>query len=182
MATVHALPVDAFGHLGSPVGLAAQVQRALPTRARVLSGFVETGPLWSAVDAWVAGSAAAGPTLVHGDFHPGNVLADGRCATVVDWTWATVGDPGGDLGYCRYDLALAYGPDVATAFTTAYLDAGGPARPSAGWDLVAVASSLPTPAGWLRAFTEHGRDDCTAAGFESAGRAFLRDALARMAG
>lgn len=117
--------------------------------------------------------------LVHGDYHPGNVLSDGERVTVVDWTWACLGDPARDLAYCRYDLTLANGPELAEAFTAAYVDAGGPGRPSPGWDLVAVASSLPTPASWLRGFHELGRVDLDAAMFEARGRAFLQAALAR---
>ncbi len=181
LAALHTLPVDTLDHLPAPPGLGEQVAEALPMGERVHEGHVDTGRLWTAIDRWIATTSPAMPTLVHGDFHPGNVLADDRRLTVVDWTWASVGDPGRDLGYCRHDLTLAYGPEAAAAFTVAYVDAGGPAAPSAGWDLAAVASSLPTPADWLRGFTEHGRTDCTAASFEAAGRAFLADALARSA-
>lgn len=180
LVAVHALTVRTLDHLPGPGTLAEQVTEALPMGRRVHDGFVDTDPLWAAIDRWIEATPPGGPALVHGDFHPGNVLTDGRSVTVVDWTWASVGDPGRDLAYCRYDLALAYGPEVAAAFTEAYVAAGGPATPSAGWDLVAVASSLPSPAGWLRAFLEQGRDDCTAAGFEAAGRTFLADALARL--
>jgi hypothetical protein len=36
-------------------------------------------------------------TLVHGDFHPGNVRCDGEHATLLDWGDASVGHPGFDI-------------------------------------------------------------------------------------
>jgi uncharacterized protein (TIGR02172 family) len=38
-----------------------------------------------------------GPTLCHGDFHPGNVLLTARGPVVIDWGRATRGDPLGDV-------------------------------------------------------------------------------------
>src|SRR3712207_8428493 len=37
-----------------------------------------------------------GDTLVHGDFHPGNVRVDGASITLIDWGDAFVGHPGFD--------------------------------------------------------------------------------------
>ncbi|MEU8796382.1 phosphotransferase family protein [Spirillospora sp. NPDC048819] len=52
-------------------------------------------------------------TLVHGDFHLGNVIAspdDGRIFAVLDWELCTLGDPLADLG-----SLLAYWPESAGA-------------------------------------------------------------------
>ena len=38
-----------------------------------------------------------GPTLCHGDFHPGNVLLSPRGPIVIDWSSASRGDPLGDV-------------------------------------------------------------------------------------
>jgi aminoglycoside phosphotransferase (APT) family kinase protein len=181
LAAVHAVPPAAVPHLPPAPVLADQVLRALPSDERVADGFVEPGRVWRALDAWLGATPEPAPaTLFHGDFHAGNVLSDGDRVTVVDWTWACLGDPGRDLAYCRYDLALANGPEAAEAFTSAYRAAGGPAVPSAGWDLVAVASSLPTPAEWLRGFVELGRDDLSAELFEARGGAYLAGVLDRL--
>ena len=62
-------------------------------------------------------------TLVHGDFHPGNVaLADGR-AVIIDWSDAAVTDPALDLGLLLRDL----GPRAFATVTTdrAGVEAGG---------------------------------------------------------
>lgn len=36
-------------------------------------------------------------TLVHGDFHPGNVRSDGRALTLIDWGDSSLGHPGLDI-------------------------------------------------------------------------------------
>lgn len=181
LAAVHALPVEAFGHLRRPPDVAAEVEPYLaPEHRDPGDPFVDVDLLCATVRRGTARSVRPRPVLVHEDFHPGNVLWDGHTATVIDWVAPYVGHPGRDVGYCRYDLTLACGPEVAGAFTDAYaVAAGGVPQDLWLWDLVAVASSLPTPAGWLRAFHEHGRLDLTAEGFEASGRAFFHAALDR---
>jgi aminoglycoside phosphotransferase (APT) family kinase protein len=39
------------------------------------------------------------PCLVHGDFHPENILVRGRSVTVIDFEHCAVADPASDLGY-----------------------------------------------------------------------------------
>jgi aminoglycoside phosphotransferase (APT) family kinase protein len=57
-------------------------------------------------------------TLVHGDYHLGNVLAgrDGRVLAILDWELCTVGDPLADVGlmvaYWNEMAAAAHGTDV----------------------------------------------------------------------
>lgn len=61
------------------------------------------------------------PTLLHGDFWPGNVLwKDGEIAAVIDWEEAAFGDPLFDLGISRLDMMWAYGTAAPQAFTDAY--------------------------------------------------------------
>lgn len=38
-----------------------------------------------------------GDTLVHGDFHPGNVRTDGATLSVIDWGDSFIGHPAFDL-------------------------------------------------------------------------------------
>jgi aminoglycoside phosphotransferase (APT) family kinase protein len=54
--------------------------------------------------------------LVHGDFHPGNVLwRRGRISGVVDWQAACTGLAVTDVAHCRVNL-MTFGPDAARRF------------------------------------------------------------------
>jgi thiamine kinase-like enzyme len=55
--------------------------------------------------------------LVHGDFHPGNVLwRRGKVSGVVDWQAACTGPAAVDVAHCRVNL-LTFGTDAAERFT-----------------------------------------------------------------
>ncbi len=59
-------------------------------------------------------------TLIHRDFHPGNVLwHDGTPTGIVDWPNAGAGAPQADIGHCRWNLACTEGPGAADAFLQA---------------------------------------------------------------
>lgn len=61
-----------------------------------------------------------GDRLLHGDFHPYNVMGQPRSATVVDWLDATAGPPAADA--CRsWVLMHAASPAIAEAYLAAYL-------------------------------------------------------------
>jgi aminoglycoside phosphotransferase (APT) family kinase protein len=61
--------------------------------------------------------------FTHGDFHPGNVLWHrGRITGVVDWSAARLGGRWSELAYCRADVCLLLGPDVADRLADAYSD------------------------------------------------------------
>jgi len=61
--------------------------------------------------------------VAHGDFHPGNVLWQrGRISGVVDWSAARLDARWSELAYCRADLGLLLGPDVADRLADAYSD------------------------------------------------------------
>ncbi|TDN92640.1 phosphotransferase [Microbacterium sp. BK668] len=67
---------------------------------------VPTGLLDHAGDLWRAGAAAATwegpPVWIHGDLHPGNLIArGGTLVAIIDWGDVTAGDP-------AYDLAVAW--------------------------------------------------------------------------
>lgn len=73
-----------------------------------------------------AREAASGPLIgervfVHGDYQHFNVLwRHGRLSGVVDWPNAGTGSRGGDVGHCRLNLAVLFGPAPAADFLTAY--------------------------------------------------------------
>lgn len=61
--------------------------------------------------------------FVHGDFHPGNVLWHrGHISGVVDWSAARLDARWSELAYCRTDVCLLLGPDVADRLGDAYSD------------------------------------------------------------
>jgi aminoglycoside phosphotransferase (APT) family kinase protein len=56
----------------------------------------------------LAAARPAGDTLIHLDYHPLNVLTDGRCITaVLDWTNAALGDRRADVARTAAILAMA---------------------------------------------------------------------------
>jgi aminoglycoside phosphotransferase (APT) family kinase protein len=84
-------------------------------------------------------------TLIHRDYHPGNVLWDGaRVTGVVDWATASVGPPGIDLARMRLNLASHHGVEAAERFVALYHAAGGnPSARQPFWDLLDAADCLP---------------------------------------
>jgi Ser/Thr protein kinase RdoA (MazF antagonist) len=59
--------------------------------------------------------------FTHGDFHPGNVLWQrGHITGVVDWSAARLEARWSELAYCRADVCLLLGPDVADRLADAY--------------------------------------------------------------
>ncbi len=83
-------------------------------------------------------------TLMHRDYHPENTLWSRRRLTgVVDWTQASWGPPGIDLGHMRWNLVLDCGQTVADRFLASYQAITG--RPTADqgyWDLVSLFDLL----------------------------------------
>ena len=68
-------------------------------------------------------SLSAERVFVHGDFHPGNVLWHrGRISGVVDWSAGRLNARWSELAYCRADVCLLLGPDVADRLADAYSD------------------------------------------------------------
>ncbi len=96
---------------------------ATTARARTLVGRAAGHPAAAAVLAGLT------PTLVHGDVHPGNVLADAGRATLIDW------------GGCRVGPAAL---DLANLVT---VDSADVARYAGTWQRL---TGQPLPAGLLR--------------------------------
>ncbi|MEV8509740.1 aminoglycoside phosphotransferase family protein [Actinoplanes sp. NPDC051475] len=92
--------------------------------------------------------APVAEVLIHGDFHPGNVLwgDDGRVAGVVDWDYPSLGAAGFDLAHCRADLVLIAGTEAAQALLAGYEQKRGPVADMALWDVhrgIAALASFP---------------------------------------
>lgn len=58
--------------------------------------------------------------LVHGDFHPGNIVIRGNSLVVVDWSAAGRGDVIYDLAWATLLLRIYYGEPHAAAFLRSY--------------------------------------------------------------
>jgi len=90
---------------------------------------------------WVAHAPPLTVCAIHGDFHPGNVLAvDGRITGVLDWSFARLDWPAFDLASIVGVLALqkdgSVEADAAEGVIATYANAGGPGEPDAVMPLV----------------------------------------------
>ena len=78
-----------------------------------------------------ARQAATGPlgkeqVLVHGDYQHFNVLWHrDHLSGIVDWPSAAMGNRGSDVGHCRLNLAVLFGPQAAADYLSAYEKAAG---------------------------------------------------------
>lgn len=104
LAEVHAVGADRVDDVCDRVTPREQVEHELDRleTARDVTG--HEVPVLDRVGEWLRQNAPeSDPTLVHGDYRPGNVLFAGdRAPTmggVVDWEVALLGDPVGEVGY-----------------------------------------------------------------------------------
>jgi aminoglycoside phosphotransferase (APT) family kinase protein len=88
------------------------------------------------------------PTVLHGDYWPGNVLwRDGLVVAVIDWEDALFGDPLADLGVARLEIAWIYGPAAMDTFTRHYQEvrSGLDITTLPAWDLRAALRACEFP-------------------------------------
>jgi aminoglycoside phosphotransferase (APT) family kinase protein len=78
--------------------------------------------LWeTAGELWRDAMPAYEPTLIHRDFHPGNVLwRRGIVSGIVDWPNGCRGPWGCDIAHCRQNLVWLSGREAADEFLAAY--------------------------------------------------------------
>jgi aminoglycoside phosphotransferase (APT) family kinase protein len=93
-------------------------------------------------------AASIGPDdaecFIHRDYHQGNTLwTRGRLTGIVDWTAASWGPPGVDVGHMRWNLAMAYSVDAADDFLAAHAAVNGPLESQPYWDVVTFVDVLP---------------------------------------
>ena len=83
-------------------------------------------------------------TLIHRDYHPGNVLwSDRRVSGVVDWVNTSLGSPWADVGHCRVNLAGRFGQNSAERFLDLYRTCdGGDDEYHPYWDAAAAIGGL----------------------------------------
>jgi aminoglycoside phosphotransferase (APT) family kinase protein len=121
--------------------------------------------------------------LLHGDYHPGNVLwRHGELRAVIDWEDAGFGDPIADVAYCAADMHYMGMSAAADHFVERYADTTGRSMASlAAWTVVAVCRPLPDIARWLPSWQVTGRPDMTADELRSRHRTLAKEALATTA-
>jgi Ser/Thr protein kinase RdoA (MazF antagonist) len=110
-------------------------------------------PAWTGhPDAWTGAfgilaeeEPAYEPTFLHRDFSHRNLLwADGRISGVVDWVETSMGPAWLDAAHAATNLAIAYGPEPAASFLTAYAALAG-TRPDRYWLVMDAVGFLPPP-------------------------------------
>ena len=103
------------------------------------------------------------PSLLHGDFWPGNLLwRDNQLVAVIDWEDARVGDPLADLAISRFDVCFIFGRNALHHFTQTYLQYNPlDTHHLPEWDLYACARILDSMPNWATGWAEMGRPDIT---------------------
>jgi Ser/Thr protein kinase RdoA (MazF antagonist) len=123
------------------------------------------------------------PYLIHADYHLGNVLFVGdELSGVVDWGTAEAGPHELDVGYCRLDLEILFGPDAAAQFLACYeqeLQLKIADLPL--WDLWGSLRAPHDIARWLPAWHALGRTDLTPHDVRQRHAQFVQRALAQVA-
>lgn len=123
------------------------------------------------------------PSLLHGDYWPGNVVWRGdELAAIIDWEEAEVGDVLADLSIARLDLLWAFGRGAMDRFTELYVSRSHVSvEHLPWWDLVAALRPMSNLERWASAYVDPpiGRGDITAHAMAEAHRWFVDQALAR---
>lgn len=90
------------------------------------------------------------PTLLHGDFWPGNILWNGgQIVAILDWEDAKVGDPLADLANGRLEVLWAFGIEAMHNFAQHYQSiATGDLTDLPYWDLYAALRHASKSAEW----------------------------------
>jgi aminoglycoside phosphotransferase (APT) family kinase protein len=131
--------------------------------SRIRNGLAEAWPL----------TRRNQPTVVHGDFWPGNTLwKHDKLVSIIDWEDAGFGDPLIDLANGRCELSMAFGLEATDIFSERYQIV----RPELDytdlpvWDLCAALRPVGKMATW-------GLDDTTLTKMQSGHKAFVDQAL-----
>lgn len=99
----------------------------LPALRQTLADRLESPHLSSDAISYVRDRLAElpdGDRLCHGDFHPGNVIADPDGMVLIDWANATRGDPSADLARTMLVLRLGALPADAPRLTRIFTQFG----------------------------------------------------------
>jgi aminoglycoside phosphotransferase (APT) family kinase protein len=149
LAMVHTVPAERLAELSSALDRGGGSQEIL------------AGPLAAEVRSRWSQIVRSPEVLTHCDYWSGNVVwRDGRLTGIVDWSDASRGPRGFDLGWCRLDLVLLFDEQIADDFLAAYEAASGQAVGEMRlWDAWAVARSDDEVGSWAPNYLPLGRAD-----------------------
>lgn len=149
LAAVHTVPTERLAELPSVFDDSGGSEEIL------------SGPLAAEVRSRWSEVVASPEVLSHCDYWSGNVVwRDGKLTGIVDWSGGARGPRGFDLGWCRLDLVLLFGEQIADDFLAAYEAGTGQAVDEVRlWDCWAVAQSDDTVGSWVPNYLPLGRAD-----------------------
>lgn len=140
--------------------------------------------IWQTLQSFLPLASRNLPTLLHGDFWPGNLLwQDHTLVAVIDWEDSCLGDPLADLAISRLDILCIFGIEALDVFTHHYLAQ----RPLdvahlPYWDLCASRRLLRLSgsdfAAWAAFYPPAGRPDITEQSLKERLQFFIAQALA----
>jgi len=120
---------------------------SLPSKWVVPDWSDASGTWRRAFDVLAAGDPPWEPCFLQRDFGPHNLLWTGdRITGVVDWVETSTGPAWLDVAHGASNLALRNGTEVASRFSSAYVDLTG-RQPEPYWDVLDVVGFLPDPGG-----------------------------------
>jgi len=185
LAAIHAVMVEQLG-LGFLPKLPSNLDQLAPTRSEPLTALIDEEPIRRALAiAWPIETGNA-PTLLHGDFWPGNtVWQNGRLVRVIDWEEACIGEPLWDVAIARLDILLMFGFEVTEVFTETYLSKSNTRFAALPWfDLLAALRmsrmAAPDLAGWVTFFHPYERFDITEQSMRERTSAFVSQAFQQL--
>lgn len=121
LADLHRLDPEPVLGPTADAGAALDAELARCRQALTSMQVPELSPVLDWLDAERRCLAPRGPSVIHQDFHPRNVLLDRRDRLhVIDWTIARVTDPRSDLALAFLMLAQAGYPELRTAIEEDY--------------------------------------------------------------
>jgi len=149
---VHRLPVEAvFDGAVEPFSDPAFVAPDPSAMQRVIEEYGLSD--FAATADWVSAHSVAQhePTVLHNDYHPENILVDEDGAmTIIDWTFAAVGDYRVDLAWTAFWTGVMSGAGRRTELLDAYERAADrPLVDLTYFEALALAARLLTIALWL---------------------------------
>ena len=157
-----------------------QIPRIVLEESPNRHGSAPSPELWKQVGDRLAPVAFGPQVLLHGDFHPGNVMfARDRLSAVIDWPLAASGQRASDVSFCRLDAGMMLGLDVADMILDAYeAETGAPLADRAWWDLFSASRADLALESWTESYAGLGPKDLTLATVTERFDAFVGRALA----
>jgi aminoglycoside phosphotransferase (APT) family kinase protein len=171
-------PPTTPGHRDQAARLDAHIQEESPRR----NGVDADPVLWSHIRRLWPSIERRPPTLIHDDYHPGNVLWQRhRISAIVDWTVPGIGQAAADACYLCLDVSLVRGLEAGDAVLAAYESAMGepvPDRPF--WELLSATRAVGIADAWYDSWVDFGVPGLTLQVVEERLAAFVDRTLAQI--